>query len=59
LVAGSALIDVLLAVPFSALHSPDALRLVSFHWEMTGGVWLSVATTLILGIWMVRKSSEG
>lgn len=32
LVAGAALMDVALAVPFSIAHSPDALRLVSEHW---------------------------
>lgn len=55
LLAGSALMDVLLAVPFSILHSPDAWRLVSSSWEMTIGVLLSVLVTLSLGIWIVKR----
>lgn len=33
LVAGAALVDVILAIPFSILHSPDALSLVSLSWR--------------------------
>lgn len=55
LVAGSALMDVLLAVPFSILHSPDAWRLVSANWEMTVGVCLSFFVTIGLGTWIVKR----
>jgi len=55
LVAGSALVDVLLAIPFSVLQSPDALRLASIHWEHTHGVWLSGLITLLLATWIVRR----
>lgn len=55
LVAGSALIDVLLAIPFSILHSPDAWRLVGHNWENTYGVYLSGLVTLLLAAWMVRR----
>lgn len=51
LVAGSALIDVLLAIPFSILHSPDALRLVGAEWH-TLSVILGVFSTLMLAAWI-------
>jgi len=53
LVAGSALMDVLLAIPFSLLQSPDALQLGGDSWQ-TIGVYLSVLTTLVLA-WWIRK----
>ncbi|MDP3705479.1 MAG: oligopeptide transporter, OPT family [Legionellaceae bacterium] len=60
LVAGSALVDVLLAIPFSMLHSPDAWRLVSEHWENTYGVYLSGLITLLLAAWIIRRvTAEG
>lgn len=54
LVAGSALLDVLLAIPFSLLHSPDALSLTGVKWESTGVV-LGVVSTLVLGGWIYRR----
>lgn len=54
LVAGSALVDVLLAIPFSLLHSPDALQLVGESWQ-TVGVYLGVASTLSLAWWIRRR----
>lgn len=54
LVAGSALLDVLLAIPFSIYHSPDALRLVSDAWD-TYGLVLAVVSTLMLAGWMQRR----
>ena len=51
LVAGSALMDVFLAIPFSLLHSPDALRLVGEKWE-TPSVFLGVFTLLMLTVWI-------
>ena len=54
LVAGSALIDVLLAIPFSILHSPDALRLVGVEWQ-TVSVFLGVVSTLMLAAWIERR----
>jgi len=54
LVAGSALMDVFLAVPFSMLHNPDALSLVGAHWS-TYGVLLGALTTLMLVVWIVRR----
>ncbi len=55
LVAGSDLMDVLLAIPFSISHSPDVWRMVSIHWEMTVGVFLSVLATIGLGTWMIKR----
>ncbi len=55
LVAGSALVDVLLAIPFSILHSPDAWRLVGEHWEHTYGVYLSGLVTVLLTAWIIRR----
>lgn len=54
LVAGSALIDVILAIPFSILHSPDALSVVSAGWH-TYSVLLGVVTTLLLAAWIERR----
>jgi putative OPT family oligopeptide transporter len=51
LVAGSALMDVLLAIPFSILHSPDALQLVGASWGNIG-VYLGVLSTMMLGWWI-------
>lgn len=54
LVAGSALMDVLLAIPFSLLHSPDALQLVGASWQ-TMSVYLGLLSTLILAWWIKRR----
>ena len=54
LVAGSALMDVFLAIPFSLLHSPDALQLVGAGWE-TYSVILGVVSTLLLAAWIERR----
>lgn len=51
LVAGSALIDVLLAIPFSILHTPDALTLVGPSWY-SYSVILGVLSTLMLASWI-------
>lgn len=54
LVAGSALIDVLLAIPFSVFHTPDALSLVGTGWR-NYGVILGVLSTLALAGWIGRR----
>ncbi len=54
LVAGSALMDVFVAVPFSLLHSADALALVGPSFEPYA-VGLSVFVTLGLGAWVIRR----
>lgn len=54
LVAGSAIIDVLLAIPFSIFQSPDALQLVGPSWKNTG-IYLGVLSTLLLGWWINRR----
>lgn len=54
LVAGSAIMDVLLAIPFSILHSPDALQLVGDGWKDIG-VYLGVLSTLVLAWWINRR----
>jgi len=51
LVAGSALLDVLLAIPFSIYHSPDALSVVSAGWD-TYGLLLAVLAVIGLAKWM-------
>lgn len=51
LVAGSALVDVLLAIPFSVFHTPDALNLVGEGWYGYA-VILGVLSTLLLGWWI-------
>ena len=54
LVAGSALMDVLLAIPFSLAHSPDALQLVGTSWQPVG-VFLGGLSTVILAWWIRRR----
>lgn len=54
LVAGSALMDVFLAIPFSLLHSPDALRLVGEKWQ-TPSVFLGVLTIVMLTAWIKHR----
>lgn len=54
LVAGSALMDVFLAIPFSIMHSPDALNLLGKRWEPYAVV-LSIVATIILFLWVKRR----
>ncbi len=58
LVAGAALLDVLLAIPFSMMHSPDALKLVGPEWHHYGVV-LGVVSTLLLAGWIDRRVNQG
>lgn len=54
LVAGSAIMDVVLAIPFSIFHSPDALQLVDSSWHNMGA-YLGVLSTMVLCLWINRK----
>lgn len=54
LVAGAALVDVILAIPFSIFHSPDVLTLVGPGWH-SYGIVLSVVATLALALWIARR----
>ncbi|KTD48705.1 oligopeptide transporter [Legionella rubrilucens] len=54
LVAGSALVDVLLAVPFSILHTPDALSVVSDGWQ-SYGIVLGMVSSLLLAWWIQHR----
>jgi putative OPT family oligopeptide transporter len=58
LVAGSAIMDVLLAIPFSLAQSPNVLRLVDNTWE-TNSVYLGVLSTGLLGWWIYRRVCVG
>lgn len=53
LVAGAALMDVVLAIPFSLAHSPDILSIVPIGWHAMATV-LSLITLLLLGRWFYR-----
>ena len=55
LVAGSALMDVFLAIPFSLQHSAEAWRIVSEPWEQHMGIILSFGVMIGLAIWIVRR----
>lgn len=57
LVAGSALVDVLLAVPFSIFHTPDALSIVSEGWQ-TYGIILGILSSLLLAWWIQHRVSR-
>ncbi|KTD21878.1 OPT family oligopeptide transporter [Legionella londiniensis] len=54
LVAGAALMDIVLAIPFSIFHSPDALSLVGAAWEPLGVV-LSAVVIISLAMWIEKK----
>lgn len=54
LVAGSAIMDVLLAIPFSIAHNPDVLRLVSTGWEKPG-LYLGILSVLMLAWWFKKR----
>ncbi|KTD35689.1 oligopeptide transporter [Legionella nautarum] len=54
LVAGSAIMDVLLAIPFSILHSPDALTLVGPGWD-SYSIVLALISTLALAVWIGQR----
>lgn len=54
LVAGSALMDVFLAIPFSLLRSPDALCLMGKSWE-TPSVILGLVSLFLLTAWIKRR----
>ncbi len=54
LVAGSALMDVLLAVIFSLSHGPDSLSLVGEHWN-TMGALLGVGSMVMLAAWIKHR----
>lgn len=61
LVAGAALMDVVLAIPFSVFQSPDVLRLVGAGWAPFS-VLLSLIVTVLLALWINQKvcqSPEG
>lgn len=57
LVAGSALMDVAVAVPFSLLHSSDALRIVPISFE-SYSVGLSILVTIMLGYWVIQRVTQ-
>ena len=57
LVAGSALMGVILAIPFVIMGSSDALALVSAHFIMIANI-LGILVTLALAIWLYRTSKS-
>lgn len=54
LVSGSALMDVLLAVPFSIWQSPDVLSLVGTAWAPYSMV-LGVLSMVLLAVWIKKR----
>ncbi|CAM4508294.1 MAG: hypothetical protein LEGION0403_FIIPPAGN_00602 [Legionella sp.] len=58
LVAGSAIIDVLLAIPFSIAKNPDALQLAGAGWK-NASVYLGALSTLLLAWWINRRVCSG
>jgi len=53
LVSGAALMDVLLAIPMSLAHSPDALSILPANWQPLATI-LGFASLLGLGLWFYR-----
>lgn len=54
LVAGSAIMDVLLAIPFSLFRSPEALSIVSNAWKPYGTA-LGAVSIFFLALWIERR----
>lgn len=54
LVAGAALMDVLLALLFSIFHGQNALNLVSEQWNNMGSL-LGLLSMMVLAIWIKRR----
>ena len=59
LVAGSALMDVLLAIPFSLKQNPEIWRMMSEPREQSIGVIGSIIVLIGLGIWIVKRMKRG
>jgi putative OPT family oligopeptide transporter len=59
LVAGSALMDVLLAIPFSLKQNPEIWRIMSESGERSFGVIGSVIVLLGLGFWIAKRMKRG
>ncbi len=57
LVAGSALMDVLLAIPFAIAESPDILQINIPHWHLAAEI-LGLIMTIGLGVWFYRLVVE-
>jgi hypothetical protein len=55
LIAGSAVMDVLLAIPFSLLHNPDVMNLAPVYWQPVSVV-LSLFAVAGLFWWFKRIS---
>lgn len=58
LVAGAALMDVLLALLFSILHGQDALSLVGDQWNNRGAL-LGLFSMIVLAFWIKRRVCDG
>ncbi len=58
LVAGAALMDVLLAIPMSITHNPDILNIMPKTWTH-GAEGLGVIITLLMGVWFYKTVCEG
>ncbi len=59
LVAGSALMDVFLAIPFSIQQNAEVWRIVSEPWEQHMGVILSLLAMIGLAVWIIRRVERG
>lgn len=57
LVAGPALMDVVLAILFSMLNGPDSLSWVGATWHIPG-VLLGFMTVIGLGLWIRKRVCE-
>jgi len=53
LVAGAAIMDVILAIPFSIMHSPDALSILPHSWYALAAMF-TIISTLGIGVWFYR-----
>ncbi|MGC1183063.1 OPT family oligopeptide transporter [Legionella sp.] len=58
LVAGSAIMDVVLTIPFSIAQNPNVMQLVGPDWKGTS-VYLGVLSTLLLAFWINHRVCIG
>jgi len=58
LLAGAALMDVLLSIPFAAAASSDVLSLAGSEWE-TPAILLGAAVWVSLAVWFIRLVKRG
>lgn len=58
LVAGAAIMNVLVAIPSSTLHNPELLSRVSTHWAPFDIICSIIFTIMICAMWLFREKTQ-